>query len=179
MPVAEQLHALISSALILFVIAVADTMRLHRQDGLNTFTPIEFFVEGIPVPQGSKSIVRGRLIDSNKKLKPWRKDVGHVVSSIMHTHGLSTIEGPVLLDCVFVFPRAKSHFTAAGMLRSNAPAFYSKKPDLDKLIRAVGDACSIDAPLLKDDSQIMQLHCSKRYQIGQEPCGVHIALTVL
>jgi len=60
------------------------------------------------------------------------------------------------------------------MLRSNAPAFYSKKPDLDKLIRAIGDACSIDAPLLKDDSQIMQLHCSKRYQIGQEPCGVHI-----
>jgi len=155
------------------------TLRPQDLGALNTSTPIEFFVEGIPVPQGSKSIMRGRLIDSNKKLKPWRKDVSHVVSSIMHTHGLSTIDGPVLLECMFVFPRPKSHFNKSGLLSSRAPNFYTKKPDLDKLARAIGDACSIDAPLLKDDSQIMRLTCAKRYQIGNEPCGVHIALTVL
>ncbi|NCW70119.1 MAG: RusA family crossover junction endodeoxyribonuclease [Marivivens sp.] len=178
-PAVEKQQRHITSAQILSVIAVVDTMRPQTLDALNTFTPIEFFVEGMPIPQGSKSIMRGRLIDSNKKLKPWRKDVGHVVSSIMHTHGLSTIDGPVLLDCVFVFPRPNSHFAKSGLLRSNAPDFYTKKPDLDKLARAIGDACSIDAPLLKDDSQIMKLTCTKRYRIGQEPCGVHIALTVL
>ena len=70
-------------------------------------------------------------------------------------------------------------FNKSGLLSSTAPNFYTKKPDLDKLARAIGDACSIDAPLLKDDSQIMRLICAKRYQIGTEPCGVHIALTVL
>ena len=37
---------------------------------------IEFFVEGIPASQGSKRHVgRGILIESSKRVKPWRSDV--------------------------------------------------------------------------------------------------------
>ena len=131
---------------------------------------------GLPVPQGSKSIVRGRLIDSNKKLKPWRASIAATAQSL----GLSAItEGPVFLSCVFVFPRAKSHYNSKGLLRHDAPQFHTRKPDCDKLLRAVGDAISVDCDLLHDDSQITTITGTKRYQIGQEQTGVHIELRVL
>ena len=42
---------------------------------------IEFVVHGMPAPQGSKKFVglsksgRGLLVESSKKVKPWRQDV--------------------------------------------------------------------------------------------------------
>ena len=36
-------------------------------------------------------------------------------------------------------------------------------PDLDKLQRAVGDALSINAGLIKDDAQIIEWHARKEY----------------
>lgn len=36
---------------------------------------IKFFVAGVPAPQGSKVLMRGRMIESSKKLKPWREAV--------------------------------------------------------------------------------------------------------
>lgn len=132
-------------------------------------------MEGQAVPQGSKSIVRGRLIDSNKNLKPWRAKIAKSVASL----GLSTLEGPIFLSCVFVFPRPRSHLNSKGVLRESAPVHYTKKPDTDKLLRAIGDALSCDAGLISDDSCITHIAGSKRYQVGNEPCGVHIELSML
>ena len=132
-------------------------------------------MEGQAVPQGSKSIVRGRLIDSNKNLKPWRAKIAKHVGTL----GLSVMEGPIFLSCVFVFPRPKSHLNSKGVLRESASAHYIKKPDLDKLLRAIGDALSVDSGLLHDDSCITHIAGSKRYQVGDEPCGVHIELSML
>ena len=39
---------------------------------------LEFRVVGIPAPQGSKTLTRyGALMESSKKVKPWRQDVIH------------------------------------------------------------------------------------------------------
>ena len=119
--------------------------------------------------------MRGRLIDSNKKLKPWRAKIAKHVGDA----GLSVMEGPIFLSCVFVFPRPKSHLNSQNQLRQGAPVHYTKKPDTDKLLRAIGDALSVDSGLLHDDSCITHIAGSKRYQVGDEPCGVHIEISML
>ena len=39
---------------------------------------LEFRVRGLPAPQGSKTLTRyGALMESSKKVKPWRQDIIH------------------------------------------------------------------------------------------------------
>ena len=52
-------------------------------------------------------------------------------------------------------------------------------PDLDKLIRAVGDGVATDAGLLKDDSRIVSINAEKRYCVEPEPFGALIMIEVL
>ena len=46
--------------------------------------PVDFFVPGVPAPQGSKlAVTRGRkvvLIEMSKRVKPWRQAVATVAS---------------------------------------------------------------------------------------------------
>jgi Holliday junction resolvase RusA-like endonuclease len=65
---------------------------------------IQFFVAGTPVAQGSKTLMRGRMIDSNPKLKPWR----NAVALEARRYGQNKITGPVRLSVSFMFERPKS-----------------------------------------------------------------------
>ena len=56
---------------------------------------------------------------------------------------------------------------------------HQSKPDLDKLVRALGDGVATDAHLLKDDSQIVSINAQKRYCIGSEQPGAIVTLIVL
>ena len=123
---------------------------------------ITFSVEGVPVPQGSKKgfVVRGRavLVDDNKdKLKPWRAKVA-AAADLGHT-----FTGPVLVAAVFYMPRPKT-------VRR---IFPSVKPDLDKLMRALGDGMT-DGGLLADDSLIVTQFIHKRYASDTNPVGVRV-----
>lgn len=127
------------------------------------------FVPGTPAPQGSKSFKgfrggRGVLIESSKAVGPWRERVAFAA----HTHDNT---GPwdcaVTLDLAFVMPRPKST-----PKRSTPPAI--RRPDLDKLIRAICDA--LTDVWITDDSRIVDLHASKRIaELGETP-GAHITL---
>ena len=122
------------------------------------------FVPGKPAPQGSKRHVgRGILIESSKELGPWRERVALAAHS--HAPGLST--GPVGLTLKFVMPRPKS----APKL-STPPA--TKRPDLDKLIRAILDA--LTGVWFADDSTVTAVYASKRIADLDEAPGVHISL---
>lgn len=114
-----------------------------------------FFAEGIPVPQGSVSAFRGRIVGVKKPLAEWRLAV--------RTAGMKAagpdwelLDGPVALDVKFYMPRPKS-------VRRLYP---SVTPDLDKLLRAVGDALT-QTPQLRglysNDSRIIDVSASKRY----------------
>lgn len=140
-------------------------------------TTLCFYVEGIPIPQGSKSVSRsGHLFDSNaKKLKPWRKQIADVIRA---TEPRMQITDPVSLSVIFKFPRPVSHFNKSG-LKLSSPKYMQVKPDLDKLIRAVGDGIATDAGLLKDDSLIVSINAEKRYCIGSELPGALITIIVL
>lgn len=126
-------------------------------------TFLQFGVPGIPIPQGSKRIVptkRGvRLIDvRSTPLKEWREAIGRAARSAMGGRLPST--GHVVLECTFILPRQKS------VTRE----FPTAKPDLDKLLRALGDALTGIA--FVDDSQITNLCVRKEYETDDRVPGV-------
>jgi Holliday junction resolvase RusA-like endonuclease len=89
--------------------------------------------------------------------------------------GAVPLHGAVKVEVLFTFPRLKSHFRTgkrAAELRDDAPLQHDKKPDLDKLVRALGDA--ITGIVVRDDSQIAVLQARKVY--GEAP-GARVLVT--
>jgi crossover junction endodeoxyribonuclease RusA len=119
---------------------------------------VSFTVHGLPISQGSKNPFGG---ESNaKKLKPWRASIAAEAGEQMNGQPLES--GPVRLYGAFYFPRPKSHYGTgrnAGVLKASAPKHITKVPDLDKLVRAVGDA--LTNVVLRDDAQIVHLYVWK------------------
>lgn len=139
-------------------------------------------VGGDPVPQGSTKAfaVKGRAFVTQSNAGPlgrYRNDIRQqwAVSPLREqTEGALPVpdfEGPVRLDIAFGFRRPKSHYNAKGNLKGEmyanpAPTHYTSKPDLDKLIRAVGDALTGFA--YEDDQQVVTVKATKVYA-EQEP----------
>ena len=124
---------------------------------------VDFWVEGEPAPQGSKSYVGdGRFIESSKKVAPWRAAVAKAVALLGEVEQFS---GPVVVEVVFYLPRPKS----VRRLWPTVP------PDTDKLCRSLGDGLSINASLLSDDSIIVRWEAEKRYADGR-PSGAEITI---
>ena len=127
----------------------------------------EFSVPGLPMPQGSKTTGRtktGRTFvrEDNPGTGPWRNAVAGAAIAAMR--GADPEAGPLFLEAVFAFPRPKAHFGTgrnAGTLKRSAPPYCATIPDLDKLLRAVGDACK--GIIWRDDSQLVQVRAEKVY----------------
>lgn len=132
-----------------------------------------FTVYGLPQPQGSKRVVPTRAgprsIESNEaRIRPWRSAIASEAAVAMVGKQLAT--GPVQLRVEFVFPRPKNHFGSgknAGTLKASAPEYVAKAPDVDKLVRAIGD--SLTGVVLRDDAQIAHVNAWKRY--GEPACA--------
>ncbi|AQT82498.1 hypothetical protein B1R94_02150 [Mycolicibacterium litorale] len=125
---------------------------------------LEFFVPGKAAPQGSKRHVgRGILVESSKEVGPWRERVALAAHNAML--GRALIAGAVSVELNFVLPRPKS-----APKRSTPKA--TKRPDLDKLERAVLDA--LTDVCFADDSQVVALSGYKRLAEIGETAGVHI-----
>jgi Holliday junction resolvase RusA-like endonuclease len=108
-------------------------------------------VYGDPAPQGSKKFVgmaggHGVLVESSKKVKPWRQDVVTAAREAMA--GFTTFDGPLRLKMVFTLPKPSS----APKRRRTWP---NKKPDVSKLARSTEDAL-VTAGALKDDARIVE-----------------------
>ena len=124
---------------------------------------ISFFVPGLAASQGSKRHVGGgRMVEMNKRLQPWRNDVGREASIAMR--GRELVYGPVAVRLVFHFPRPKGHFGTgknADTIKTSAPRRHITTPDLDKLQRAINDA--LTGIVWKDDSQVWRVEAVKVY----------------
>lgn len=133
-------------------------------------------VHGIPAPQGSKRHVGGgRMIESSKKVGPWREAVKAAVLTATGRRP-TTLDGPVQVDITFILPRPKSHLGTgrnAGRVRDSAPAEPTTKPDLDKLLRSTMDALT-DVGVLRDDAQVVRIEAAKVYAWPEEPPGATI-----
>lgn len=131
-------------------------------------TALSIFVPGFAAPQGSKRHVgRGIMIESSKKVAPWRADVR---LALLDADGqpLAVFDGPVTVRLEFILRRPVST-----PKKATPPA--TKKPDIDKLGRAILDAVS-SAGCWRDDSQVVRLNLTKRLaEIGETPgCKIRI-----
>jgi len=112
---------------------------------------IEFRVWGVPAPQGSKNQFGG---EANPRTKPWRENISVDAANAMMGRELFT--GPVMAYVQFRFPRPASHYGSGknkNKLKASAPVYRDGTPDLDKLLRAVGDA--ITGFVVRDDRQVV------------------------
>ena len=136
---------------------------------------ITFRVDGIPAPKGSTKafVVRGRAVttEDNARTRPWAALVRDAARQTCATYrGLTVITFPrgtaLHLGATFLLPRPVS-------LPKKVRA-HTKKPDLDKLVRAVKDA--LTGVLWSDDSQVVTMTVAKRYAGADERPGAKVAV---
>lgn len=127
---------------------------------------VSFRVVGIAQPKGSmraftpKGWTRPILTSTNPKVKGWQQLVAEQAQGVA-ADGLFV--GPVALGVAFLLPRPQSLPTRV--------LHHTKKPDLDKLVRAVKDA--LKGVLYHDDAQVVRLVATKHYApMGAAPCAV-------
>lgn len=129
-------------------------------------TSRELYLEipGLPQAQGSTRIFHDKtgkpfLTSTNPKLGAYRKAIQKAVDDI---GGAEPFQCPVYLYCTFILPRPR---TVDRLLPW-------KRPDLDKLLRAVCDALTASG-VWGDDSCVCETHAIKRYvREGEEPSVV-------
>lgn len=133
---------------------------------------LSFFVPGVPISQGSgmaRRSRRGKLSVQmvTPKLEAWRTSIGmeakRARAKLDYAKEWIGCDDPVEMRCEFYFEPIASH-----PFRD----WRQTKPDLDKLVRAVGDALEISG-VLKNDSRIVSLQACK--MVG--PSGVKVKLT--
>ena len=118
-------------------------------------------VSGDPASQGSHSVINGRIVQVNStKHKRWRNAVVFAALDLIGD-GWEPIQEPVELSVIFYLPRPKTA----------TRDFPAVMPDLDKLIRAVGDSLT-DAGIVADDSRIITIHAKKLYADDRGPGAV-------
>lgn len=126
---------------------------------------------GTPAPQGSKKFVgraksgRGIMIESSKAVAPWRAAVVGAAVAATRKHGWEMATGPVFLYAEFRLDRPARP-------KPEYRRHPGGKPDLDKLLRAVGDALT-EAGVWSDDSLVVAALAQKAYS-GIQPAGATI-----
>lgn len=128
-----------------------------------------FWVTGTPKPQGSKRAFKHphtkRVImteSAGAALKDWRYDVKATACVQMAGRPMVVQPNGVILTIQFVMPRPVS------TPKSKPTPCAVKKPDLDKLTRAVCD--SLSGVVYADDSQVVNLVTRKRIaELGESP----------
>jgi crossover junction endodeoxyribonuclease RusA len=130
---------------------------------------ISFTVSGQAKPKGSMRAFTPKgsrfpiLTSSNASLKDWEQIVRHVAQKYSDVY----TTGPVRIRLRFNLPRPKS-------LSAKVSRPHTKRPDVDKLARAVLDA--LTGVLFKDDSQVYYLTATKMYANFDEPPNVRITV---
>ena len=133
---------------------------------------VEFWVAGVPVPQGSKTGFvnpkSGRvvMVESAKGLKFWRESVAVAAREFVGADWV-LLDQPLRAVFEFYLPAPKS---SKWKLR---PA---GKPDSSKLLRAVEDA--LTGVVYRDDSLLVDSWASKFWADDRGP-GCLVKITVL
>jgi crossover junction endodeoxyribonuclease RusA len=108
-------------------------------------------VFGEPASQGSHSVINGRIVQVNSaKHKRWRNAVAFAAMDLVGPDW-ELLDEPIKLSVIFYLPRPKT-------ATREWPAVM---PDLDKLIRSVGD--SLTGTIIRDDSRIVIIQAQKIY----------------
>lgn len=137
------------------------------QDARARISPLTITVHGLPAPQGSKRFVgvqggRGRMIESSKRVAPWREDVRQAARQAIEAHQLAApMDAPLAVRMVFTLPKPAS----APKKRRTWPC---KVPDLSKLVRSTEDALT-SAGLWRDDARVVEYTRLAKVYPGEDP----------
>ncbi|HWM53458.1 MAG TPA: RusA family crossover junction endodeoxyribonuclease [Thermoplasmata archaeon] len=128
---------------------------LSERRAIDSPSVIRFQVHGLPIPQGSQRswLVNGKpvITSSAKGLASWRRLVADVAQRFAPEQPW---EGPVEISLDFGIPKPKS-------APKTKRVWPDKRPDVDKLCRAVFDALTY--VIFADDSQVIKLEATKDY----------------
>jgi crossover junction endodeoxyribonuclease RusA len=139
---------------------------------------LRFTVYGAAVPKGSmRAFVRPGMrapviTDGNRNVKAWQRQIAAAAGAAVAEFPEAerrVIAGAVRVTLAFYLPRPKALNT-----HRHASAAHTKRPDLDKLTRAVLDA--LTAIAWTDDAQVNELEACKRYAPLETPARVDIAV---
>jgi crossover junction endodeoxyribonuclease RusA len=99
-------------------------------------------------------------MEDSERVKPWRQAVQDAGRERMAALGLTVpIAEPVALTAILTValrPKRSKYDRPAG------------PPDLDKLLRAIGDALTIGG-VIRDDALIVEIDAAGKYWPGQHP----------
>lgn len=135
-------------------------------------------VHGIPGPQGSKRHVgRGVMVESSKKVKPWRQDVKAAALAAMELPDAligsvqlhrPPLDGPLAVSMIFTVreqPTSKPQWWPAGLRWAKTLRWRpASTPDLSKLARATEDA--LTGVVWKDDARVVEYTRLAKYYAG-------------
>lgn len=143
-------------------------------------TAVSFEVVGLPSPQGSKTrmpngaMLDGRSAGARERHKSWRTTVAEVARDVAgHDDVDAPFDGPLTLVVEFRFPMPKSR-RAADRARGWCPKVSS--PDLDKLVRALGDGLQAGG-LVTDDARFTTIEATKVEVVGWTGADVTIEVS--
>lgn len=129
-------------------------------------SPLRIVIYGVPAPQGSKKFVgvakrtgRGILVESSKRVKPWRDDVKAAALEVRN--GAPPLDGPLVVRMVFTLPKPSS-------APKTRRTYAMRKPDLSKLARSTEDALT-DSGLIADDARIVEYERLAKVFPGEDP----------
>jgi len=135
---------------------------------------IHFFVGGEPQPKGStrafyvKKLDRVVTTNSNRNTKQWQLRIAMEAQRANECRKVSFYSPDKCygyeVETSFIFQRPKS--------LPKKVSLNTKRPDLDKLIRAVLDALA--NVIIPDDAQVISISSKKRYADGSEMPGAEI-----
>ena len=116
-------------------------------------------VSGDPVPQPRPRVtLRGGkargYVPGDHPIHAYREKIATAAKQ----QNIGVLAGPVVITCLFVFARKKSHLTKSGLAKG-APQF--PPPDCDNLIKGVLDA--LNGVAFVDDSQVVKIGVAKEY----------------
>ncbi|MCT2591099.1 RusA family crossover junction endodeoxyribonuclease [Streptomyces sp. N2-109] len=135
-------------------------------------------VHGTPGPQGSKRHVgRGVMVESSKKVKPWRQDVKASALQAMDSGDgkWQPLDGPLAVAVTFTVrhrPTSKPSWWPAGVRWSKTLMWRpASMPDLSKLLRSTEDALT-DAGAWLDDARVVEYRRLAKHYVGDDAADV-------
>jgi Holliday junction resolvase RusA-like endonuclease len=151
----------------------------HLVTDAHDLPAISITVYGQPAPQGSKRHVGGGvMIESSKKVKPWRQDVKAAALAALELDGATigatqlhrpALDGPLAVSMVFTVrdrPASKPAWWPAGLRWSKTLMWRpASTPDLSKLLRSTEDALT-DACAWKDDARVVEYRRLAKHYVG-------------
>lgn len=129
---------------------------------------IEFEIIGLPSPQGSKTkMPNGAMVEGGSKVardrqRDWRTTVAQTARDIAASLDDAPLDEALRCVVQFRFPMPTSRKAS---IKAEGIAAKTSAPDLDKLMRALGDGLQAGG-LIRDDARICESAQSKVEVVG-------------